>query len=526
MLNLISYDLYLINNRQIPLSLQIIKHIMENKKWLYTEMHAIEKKLINASLNHKKLISSLHETQQKSATNLIQYLALRNEDIRVLQDKLHQAGLSSLASSESHILKQVQSIREILGATLKDKDISQIDYYGAQNTLNKFATELFGFKKDTSIPHIMVTLDTSFENNAQLIKSLMEAGMNVARINCAHGNEKNWRSLIEAVHNASDKSGRACKIYMDIAGPKMRVDLPGKGKDKGKLKVTIGQEILLVESGEEIERNQEVISCFEHGVFTHLKDGERIIIDDGKIEGIVINKNGSNHLKITRISSKKPFIKKEKGLNLPDTQINLEALTKVDLKVIPFIAKNADLVGCSFLRTAKDVKLIKNKLKKYNNNPKLILKIETPEAVINLPSLLLEAMTEESFGVMIARGDLAVEIGFERLSEIQDEILWICEAAHAPVIWATQVLETYSKSGFATRSEITDAAHAAKAECVMLNKGDYIVDTIKLLINILNKSGGHRHKKRYSMRPLNIATHFLNHSNTIKKTSRIKSNES
>lgn len=79
---------------------------MENKKWLDAEMHAIEKKLINASLNHKKLISSLHETQQKSATNLIQYLALRNEDIRVLQDKLHQAGLSSLASSESHILKQ------------------------------------------------------------------------------------------------------------------------------------------------------------------------------------------------------------------------------------------------------------------------------------------------------------------------------------------------------------------------------------------------------------------------------------
>ncbi|HRI34059.1 MAG TPA: pyruvate kinase, partial [Saprospiraceae bacterium] len=191
---------------------------MDNKKWLDAEMHAIEKKLIDAGLNHKKLISSLHESQQKSATNLIQYLALRNEDIRILQDKLHQAGLSSLASSESHILKQVQSIREILGATLKDKDISQIDYYGAQNTLNKFATELFGFKKDPSIPHIMVTLDTSFENNAQLIRSLMEAGMNVARINCAHGNEKNWRSLIDSIQNASDKSGRACKIYMDIAG--------------------------------------------------------------------------------------------------------------------------------------------------------------------------------------------------------------------------------------------------------------------------------------------------------------------
>ncbi|MBL0096218.1 MAG: hypothetical protein IPP46_06705 [Bacteroidetes bacterium] len=221
-------------------------------------------------------------------------------------------------------------------------------------------------------------------------------------------------------------------------------------------------------------------------------------------------------MKITRISSKKPYIKREKGLNLPDTQINLPALTKADLKSIPFIAKHADLVGCSFLRNTNDLKLIKTIFKKYKKKPKLILKIETPDAVIHLPSLLLEAMKDASYGVMIARGDLAVEIGFERLSEIQDEILWICEAAHAPVIWATQVLETYSKSGIATRSEVTDAAHAAKAECVMLNKGDYIVDTIKLLKRILHKSGGHRHKKRYSMRPLNIAAHFFNQSSAAK----------
>ncbi|MFZ4056499.1 MAG: pyruvate kinase [Ferruginibacter sp.] len=483
---------------------------MESLKQLQHDLQVLEKKITNATVIHKKTISKLHELQQKSASNLIQYLALRNEDIRLLQDNLHQAGLSSLASSESHILKQVQSIRQRLGATIKEKELSSFDFYSAQNQLNRVTTDLFGFKKDHSIPHIMVTLDTSFEHNLPIIKKLIEAGMNVARINCAHGDEKSWLLLIEAVRNAVEKSGRPCKIYMDIAGPKMRVDLPGKGKEKGTLQVKLGMEILLVETGEEVTDDENAIACYETGVFLNLKAGERIIIDDGKFEGIVIKKNDKTFLKITRISSKKPFIKKEKGINLPDTHIDLPALTKSDLKNIPFIAKYANLVGCSFLRNTNDLKHVRKIFNKFKVKPKLILKIETPDAVINLPSLLLEAMKEESYGVMIARGDLAVEIGFERLSEIQDEILWICEAAHAPVIWATQVLESFSKSGIATRGEVTDAAHAAKAECVMLNKGDYIVDTIKLLKKILNKSGGHRQKKRYSMRPLNIATHFFN----------------
>ncbi len=483
---------------------------MKILKLLQNDLQVLEKKITNASSNHKKLISTLHILQQKSATNLIQYLALRNEDIRLLQDNLHQAGLSSLASSESHILKQIQSVRQRLGATLNPIEISNFDYYSAQDELNRFTSNLFGFKKDSSIPHIMVTLDATFEDNIPLIEKLIEAGMNVARINCAHDDERNWLALVEAVHNAADKSGSQCKIYMDIAGPKMRVDLPGKGKENGKMKVTLGMEILLVETGAKVKHNQSAISCYEAGVFSNLKKGERIIIDDGKFEGIVIEKKENLFLKITRISSKKPFIKKEKGLNLPDTQIKLPALTQADLKTIPFIAKYADIVGCSFLRNTIDLKLIRKIFSKYKNKPKLILKIETADAVINLPSLLLEAMKDESYGVMIARGDLAVEIGFERLSEIQDEILWICEAANAPVVWATQVLESYSKSGIATRTEVTDAAHAAKAECVMLNKGEYIVDTIKVLKRILNKSGGHSHKKRYSMRPLNIATHFFN----------------
>jgi pyruvate kinase len=118
-------------------------------------------------------------------------------------------------------------------------------------------------------------------------------------------------------------------------------------------------------------------------------------------------------------------------------------------------------------------------------------------------------MHDEIFGVMIARGDLAVEIGFERLSEIQEEILWISEAAHVPVIWATQVLETLNKSGLATRAEVTDASFASRAECVMLNKGTYVLDVLKSLKDILKRSAGHHSKKRYTFRPMQIARNFF-----------------
>jgi pyruvate kinase len=118
-------------------------------------------------------------------------------------------------------------------------------------------------------------------------------------------------------------------------------------------------------------------------------------------------------------------------------------------------------------------------------------------------------MHQKAFGAMIARGDLAVEIGFERMSEIQEEILWICESAHVPVVWATQVLENLNKSGVATRSEITDVGHAAMAECVMINKGDHTIEVIETLRDIMHRVGGHHIKKRFTFRPLSIARNFL-----------------
>lgn len=186
----------------------------------------------------------------------------------------------------------------------------------------------------------------------------------------------------------------------------------------------------------------------------------------------------------------------------------MPALTDYDIKCLSFINKHADMVGYSFVRNTKDLLQLQEAMGR-NKKVALIIKIETPEAVKNLPDLLFTGMREEQVGVMIARGDLAVEIGFERMSEIQEEILWICEAGHVPVIWATQVLENMNKSGMATRSEITDAAHAALADCVMINKGTHIIRTMETLRDILLRSGGHHVKKRYTFRPLAIATRFM-----------------
>jgi pyruvate kinase len=122
--------------------------------------------------------------------------------------------------------------------------------------------------------------------------------------------------------------------------------------------------------------------------------------------------------------------------------------------------------------------------------------------------MLLEAMKSPRCAVMIARGDLAVECGFERLAEAQEEILWLCEAAHVPVIWATQVLETLAKEGMPSRAEVTDAAMAHRAECVMLNKGPYIVEALRVLDDILRRMHGHQAKKRSMLPELQLVSSF------------------
>ena len=352
----------------------------------------------------------------------------------------------------------------------------------------------------------------------KLVEEMLQAGMTVARINCAHDTAREWLAMIQTLKHAIAKTGKLCKIYMDLAGPKIRIKkiIPVKSKNKLALPVKEGKELILAGDTTKIPANEkkstDLVLIEPHELISMIKAGEHIYFDDGKFEArILLVTRHMVRVKIVRISAKNHVLKPGRGINLPDSVLTLPSLTKEDKKNIPFICAHADMIGYSFVTTPLDVERLQREIQKHASQqiPAIILKIERLSAIQHLPDLLLKGMKDQALGVMIARGDLAVEIGFERLSEIQEEILWICEAAHVPVIWATQVLETLNKTGFATRSEITDAAMSVRAECVMLNKGKYIVKTIRTLNDILTRQLGHVNKKRYIMRPLGIARAFI-----------------
>lgn len=252
------------------------------------------------------------------------------------------------------------------------------------------------------------------------------------------------------------------------------------------------------------------IGCTLPGVLADVRGGERVWFDDGKIGGVIESVEADQiRVRVTHAPVGGAKLRADKGINLPDSTLRVPALTEKDLEDLPFVAAHADLVGYSFVRSAADVHELEARLQQVGGaHLGIVLKIETRAAFERLPELLLASMRTPCDGVMIARGDLAIECGFERLAEVQEEILWICEAAHVPVIWATQVLEGLAKGGRPSRAEVSDAAIGQRADCVMLNKGPHIVAAVRTLDDILQRMQAHQAKKRSLLRPLELARRF------------------
>ncbi len=246
------------------------------------------------------------------------------------------------------------------------------------------------------------------------------------------------------------------------------------------------------------------VGCTFSEAFGAAKVGQRVIFDDGKLTGVIERAAADElHVRIGTASPRGSRLRAEKGINLPDTDLRVAAVSESDLPLLEVAAAHADIVALSFLRNEHDVDKVHEYLRRVRaDHLGLILKIETTAAFARLPEILLHAMRSPLVGVMIARGDLAVEAGYERLAEVQEEILWLCEAAHLPVIWATEVLDQLARTGQPSRAEVTDAAMGQRAECVMLNKGPQIDTAIVVLDNILRRMSGHQRKKTALLRPL------------------------
>jgi len=455
-----------------------------------------------------------------SALNLAHYLALRQHDLRSIQMALIAWGLSSLGRSEARVLPSLDAVLTSLGAVcqvdpvgLPQRPTPPLFFAGAQQ-LRHNTEALFGRSMSDRQVRIMVTLPTEAADDYELVCSLLRRGTNCVRINCAHDTPDHWKAMIRHVRRAAADIGQPCKVLMDLAGPKPRT---GPVYSAGaSTRAVRGSLICLTKFDQPPDTWGSCdlqTSCTIPEILDDVAVGNSVWIDDGKIGTRVVGLDtlpsgtvNSLLLQVTHVEPKGVKLKPEKGLNFPNANLHLSPLTDYDLKTLDFVAYHADIIGYSFVQRAADIERLQQELVQRLGNTAwkraIAAKIETPTAIQNLPELIVHTAGKQPFAVMIARGDLAIEIGYQRLAEMQEEILWLCEAAHVPVIWATQVLESLVKTGVPTRGEITDAAMSERAECVMLNKGLFITDAVTILDDVLTRMQSHQLKKTAQMRAL------------------------
>lgn len=606
---------------------------IEDLRALLEEVIRLRRSIKHAETRSRGRIDSVRPRHRESALNLVHYTELRRHDIRDLQARLSKYGLSSLGRTESHVLPSIDTLIWTLARLVNpeaEHTAAPAGFPDGGELLARNAVNLLGPRPEDRSTRIMVTLPSEAATDASLVRGMVERGMDLARINCAHDGPQAWRHMVDHIRAAEDATGKRCLIAMDLAGPKLRtgpvhpgprvlrvkpvrsktgtVLEPGRvwlgaapeaahgpelpvipladnawaGSRKRGQKITLDDargarrtlvveqtaatgclvtlakttyftpgtkltvpdraagkkdhdarpsvkvgglpavpEGLLIRPGdvlvlssnldpaESTSTGKHRIGCTLASALADARAGERVWFDDGKIGGVITAAApGELTTRITSAAPQGTRLRAGKGINLPDSRLTVSALTEQDTADLEHVRELADIVSMSFVRSAKDVaELLAHLDPERDRNLDILLKIETVAAFKALPDILLELMKWADVGVMIARGDLAVEAGFERLAEVQEEILWLCEAAHVPVVWATQVLDTLARTGMPSRAEVTDAAMAQRAECVMLNKGPFINEAISMLADILGRMQDHTQKKSSLLRRLRAWDH-------------------
>lgn len=588
----------------------------EKIRVLVQELEELISVLKEAETEYSSDLEKVHPSFIDGAKNLIHYRKFRSFDLKKLQKRLSNYGLSILASTESHVMATLTNSRQILLSLIQEQSEFHVpkrtSIKNSVKQQKKHTKDLFGYRSKGRRVRIMATLPSEAAYNYQLVYNFVASGINTARINCAHDNPETWGLMIKNLNRAKEELHKNCKVFMDLAGPKIRTGQLDDGprvrkfrpkknevgeviqpamielvykldatkehevpvsiewlnklnvgdsiefKDARKKKRTLyvlkvledrvitacrktcyietgtilksistleettvcempakerfivlrkGDYLLLMKDqvpGKSAEINEagEVLSfaqitCTSPAIFDSVKKGEKILFDDGKIGGFI--KNISDSEILVEIITAKPAgtkLKADKGINLPDSVLNLGGLTEKDKEDLQFVVQNADGVNVSYVNSASHVEGLYHDLENLGAKDDLgiILKIETEKAYKNLIEILLAGMQRYPCGVMIARGDLAIETGWENMPRIQNEILRMSDSAYVPSVWATQVLENLAKTGVPSRSELTDVASSLKSDCVMLNKGPFIMDALALLHQILSSMNSYRDK--------------------------------
>ncbi|MDD5160584.1 MAG: pyruvate kinase [Sulfuricurvum sp.] len=433
-----------------------------------------------------------------SLLNMKQYLNLRKHDYSRLQDDLTKVGLSSFGRSQAHIEASINVAIDMLAHVLHKKSSVQkalLSYEESHAIMDK-NSEIFSTSNDKT--KIMITVPSDYADDEFWFSNLAHEGVHLFRINTAHDSIEIWNDMARAINLERQSGGKDLRIYVDLAGPKIRTSLIKRKKSSDKvktIKVNYGDKVLIrtsdyLHTDKKSKKYAATVGCTLANLGYLVTIGDKVFLDDGKIEMVIEEMHGDD-IVCSVLTHKKggSSIKDEKGINFPDSNIDIQAISDHDKEILPFICEYADIIGISFTQTPEDIHDLIEQLDILGKKGKIaiVAKIETKKGVENLPRILEALIEYGNSGVMIARGDLAIEIGFENLAYMQEEILDLCTAAHMPVILATQVLENKMKTNIPSRAEISDVAFAHKAECIMLNKGEYALETIKILNTILTQ---------------------------------------
>ncbi len=319
----------------------------------------------------------------------------------------------------------------------------------------------------------------------EVLKELVGAGVDVFRINFSHASYDDVIERIQMIRELNEELGIHTSILADLQGPKLRVGVMG-----GEVVVAPGDEILFV-TGEPFEGSAERVYMNYQNFPKDVKPGERVLLDDGKLIFEVLESNGENEVK-TKVIQGGP-LKSKKGVNLPNTNISLPALTEKDVKDAIFaVEQGVDWIALSFVRFSQDLIDLQNLIKEHSEHKiPIIAKIEKPEAVDNI-----EKIVAYCDGLMVARGDLGVEIPAHEVPLIQKKLVLTAKKARIPVIIATQMMETMITSLTPTRAEVNDVANSVMdgADAVMLSGetsvGNYPVQVIEKMTSILKSVEG------------------------------------
>ncbi|ERM83903.1 pyruvate kinase [Rhodonellum psychrophilum GCM71 = DSM 17998] len=316
-------------------------------------------------------------------------------------------------------------------------------------------------------------------NNEEVLINLAKAGANVFRLNFSHGNHKGHSEVIKLIRKINKENNLHLGILQDLQGPKIRV---GEVENNG-VEILPGNSITI--TNDPVIGTAELVSTVYQNLPNDVSTGDRILIDDGNLELVVVSTDGKN-VNCTVIHG--GILKSRKGINLPNTKVSAPSLTEKDLEDLIFGLENdVDWIALSFVRSAEDILDLRERIKKAGKVCKIVAKIEKPEALDNI-----DAIIEATDAIMVARGDLGVEVPMEMVPLWQKKMVEKCKIACKPVIIATQMLESMIVNPRPTRAETNDVATAVLdgADAVMLSaetaSGNYPVNSVKAMSSIIS----------------------------------------